>query len=277
MGKGVRLLKMDGNGVVAFQKPIGVLSHPNKYDNGCSRLTLLAGVYNHSLEAYDLQNSEEHGKISRIWLLNRIDFQTSGIVLGSTNQIVTKEIKSLFKSRKVSKTYFAVVNGSLQVLNNKKLQQSIKNGLFVEWVDQMQTGRHQGLGEGIARTKVRVITENLRENVLLLELHPSTGFKHQLRYQCAIRGIPIVGDRLYGDFHLNKILRKISPVDDAKSVDNSSYGFSSEDDANNTNNSNRLYLHSSSLDFKYKYQHAWWHFSVESLMPEAFLRLAGQD
>lgn len=272
---------MDENGVVAFEKPIGVLSHPNKNDNGRSRL--LAGIYNHTSEAYDLKTSEEDGKISRMWLLNRIDFQTSGIVLGSTNQIVAKEIKSLFKSRKVSKTYFAVVNGSLHILNNKKLQQSIKNGLFVEWVDTMQTGRQQDagtLGEGIARTKVRVITENLRENSLLLELHPSTGYKHQLRYQCAIRGLPIVGDRLYGDFHLNKMLRKISPTNNAIiKVNNNNNGLSSEDDDddNNTNNSsNRLYLHSSSLDMKYKYRHAWWHFSVESPIPETFLRIVGQ-
>ena len=38
----------------------------------------------------------------------------------------------------------------------------------------------------------------------LLELQPKTGRTHQLRIQCANRGLPIVGDRTYGDFQKNK-------------------------------------------------------------------------
>ena len=38
----------------------------------------------------------------------------------------------------------------------------------------------------------------------LLELEPRTGRTHQLRIQCAERGLPIVGDRTYGDFQRNR-------------------------------------------------------------------------
>ena len=41
----------------------------------------------------------------------------------------------------------------------------------------------------------------------LLELQPKTGRTHQLRIQCANRGLPIVGDRTYGDFQRNKALK----------------------------------------------------------------------
>jgi 23S rRNA-/tRNA-specific pseudouridylate synthase len=38
----------------------------------------------------------------------------------------------------------------------------------------------------------------------LLRLQPHTGRSHQLRVQCARRGLPIVGDQTYGDFRLNR-------------------------------------------------------------------------
>src|SRR5580700_7407214 len=38
----------------------------------------------------------------------------------------------------------------------------------------------------------------------LLRLEPQTGRSHQLRVQCAKRGLPIVGDRTYGDFAANR-------------------------------------------------------------------------
>ena len=40
----------------------------------------------------------------------------------------------------------------------------------------------------------------------LVELRPTTGRTHQLRIQCANRGIPIVGDRIYGDFQKNRLV-----------------------------------------------------------------------
>lgn len=42
----------------------------------------------------------------------------------------------------------------------------------------------------------------------LLRLEPRTGRSHQLRVQCAKRGLPIVGDQTYGDFGLNRTLAK---------------------------------------------------------------------
>jgi tRNA pseudouridine65 synthase len=44
--------------------------------------------------------------------------------------------------------------------------------------------------------------------VSLLQLEPSTGRSHQLRVQCAKRGLPIVGDRTYGDFGANRTFAK---------------------------------------------------------------------
>jgi 23S rRNA-/tRNA-specific pseudouridylate synthase len=44
----------------------------------------------------------------------------------------------------------------------------------------------------------------------LLQLHPLTGRTHQLRFQCASRGVPIAGDRIYGNFAFNKAFHNIT-------------------------------------------------------------------
>ena len=47
----------------------------------------------------------------------------------------------------------------------------------------------------------------------LLKLSPKTGRTHQLRVQSALRKIPIIGDRTYGDFTLNRKIARASKVD----------------------------------------------------------------
>ena len=62
-------------------------------------------------------------------------------------------------------------------------------------------------GAGIwaeAKMSVRAKFQGRTGPMALLELKPTTGRTHQLRIQCANRGIPIVGDRTYGDFQKNR-------------------------------------------------------------------------
>ena len=62
-------------------------------------------------------------------------------------------------------------------------------------------------GAGIwaeARMRVREKFQGRPGPMALLELQPKTGRTHQLRIQCANRGLPIVGDRTYGDFQRNR-------------------------------------------------------------------------
>jgi hypothetical protein len=65
-------------------------------------------------------------------------------------------------------------------------------------------------------------------SVLLINLRPKTGFTHQLRIQCGLNGLPIVGDKIYGNFTLNKLINH-----------------------KRTNHKKRLYLHSFSIQLTY--------------------------
>ncbi len=56
-----------------------------------------------------------------------------------------------------------------------------------------------------ARTRIRTRTSRAGElSCSLIELRPETGRTHQLRVPCARRGFPVLGDRSYGDFTLNR-------------------------------------------------------------------------
>jgi 23S rRNA pseudouridine955/2504/2580 synthase len=47
----------------------------------------------------------------------------------------------------------------------------------------------------------------------IIRLQPQTGRTHQLRVQCALRGISIVGDKNYGDFTFNRKIARATKVD----------------------------------------------------------------
>ncbi|MDR1458152.1 MAG: hypothetical protein LBI37_01345, partial [Puniceicoccales bacterium] len=72
-------------------------------------------------------------------------------------------------------------------------------------------------------------TINLQNITLaLLALKPITGRTHQLRAQCALHNLPILGDKTYGDFNLNRLFAK--------------------------SNQSRMFLHSESLEIAYNLQ-----------------------
>ena len=92
-------------------------------------------------------------------------------------------LTSLFRLRKVYKTYLAICNGEL-ILNNKGL---IKDDLI----------RFENKKKIIekAETKYEILDKN--NNATFIELHPITGRKHQLRKQLFNFGNSIIGDKKY--------------------------------------------------------------------------------
>lgn len=186
--------------ILALSKPCGLLSHPNR-ENSVAKNALVLASYNFKEEAYEI------GKGSRLYLLNRLDAPTSGLVLLTTSIEKAQAIRKAFKSHHVQKTYQAVVKGPV----------SVKIGTTVfAWNDRLsvqKNERHQlrvGRGPGsLAMTQVKILKNFRREGNVLshIELSPKTGRTHQLRVQCALRKYPILGDRTYGDFRLNRALK----------------------------------------------------------------------
>ena len=194
LGREVRLVAQDENGVAAFAKPAGILSHPNAA--GDRPRALLTCDYDATRECFFWRGPDD-GE-TRLWLLNRLDSATSGLILAAADEGVARAIKEQFARRRVHKVYQALVFGSPQA--QKEL-----------WRDRLAVDKRHGMiragaaGNVPAESGFSVLRRCPGQPPLaLVQLDPKTGRSHQLRVQCARRGLPIVGDQTYGDFRLNR-------------------------------------------------------------------------
>ncbi len=116
------------------------------------------------------------------YIVHRLDKQTSGIFLIAKNRESAQFFTSLFRIRKIHKTYLAIVKG--EVPKNLKIMEDL-----LEYYEKNKKTKLK------ATTFLKVLKSNSKYS--LLELNPKTGRKHQLRKQLYMRGFPIIGDQKY--------------------------------------------------------------------------------
>ena len=130
----------------------------------------------------DILKNTKYFENSKPFIVHRLDKETSGVLIIAKNRKYAQLFTSLFRIRKIHKTYLAIVYGkgdkSIKLMkddliyyeNNKKIiQKAISN--------------------------LKTIKSN--EGYSYLELNPITGRKHQLRKQLLKIGCPIIGDDKY--------------------------------------------------------------------------------
>ena len=125
--------------------------------------------------------------------VHRLDKDTSGVFIMAKHREAAQLLTSLFRLRKVHKTYLAICHGELQ-----------KD--FGEWNDDLT--RYDNDKEIIE--KARTIYKVLDKNSIcsLVEMKPVTGRKHQLRKQLYAVGSPIYGDQKYKFSNTDKAINK---------------------------------------------------------------------
>ena len=237
LGRDVRLLKHDDNGLAAFDKPAGVLSHPNA--GGDEPRSLLTVRYKMEGEFFEWPDAKG-GAPRRLWLLNRLDSATSGVILVANNEALATKIRAHFKQKRIRKTYQALVFGAPRQATEvwKDTMSAVKKSAQVRAVT--------GVGRIPAESRMKLVrTGRAEPRVSLIQLEPMTGRSHQLRVQCAKRHLPIVGDQTYGDFPHNRAFAK-------------------------TYRTKRLFLHSLATEFEYEFNGKRQKFSVEAPLPEEF-------
>ncbi len=236
LGRDVALLHRDAHGLAAFNKPAGVLSHPN--ESQAEARSLLTCRYDK--EAQCFQWKADDGTMRRLWLLNRLDSATSGVILVAATEKLALAVREHFAKKQVRKIYNALVFGR----PHKERQ---------IWRDQLAVTKQGGQIRTAARGNIPAATafELLRHqqrsfSTSLVRLEPMTGRSHQLRVQCAKRELPIVGDQTYGDFGLNRAFKK-------------------------TTGSDRLFLHSLETSFTYEFAGRSQAFKASAPLPKEFL------
>ncbi len=130
----------------------------------------------------DIFSKSEIFQDTKPFSVHRLDKDTSGVFIMAKNRESAQLLTSLFRLRKVHKTYLAICHGEL-----------VKDS--GEWNDNLI--RYDGEKKIIekAKTLYKVLDKNSEAS--LVELKPITGRKHQLRKQLYALGQPIFGDIKY--------------------------------------------------------------------------------
>tara|TARA_B100000579_G_scaffold435799_1_gene459973 strand:- start:632 stop:1510 length:879 start_codon:yes stop_codon:yes gene_type:complete len=141
----------------------------------------------------DIFAKSEIFKGTKPYSVHRLDKDTSGVFIMAKNRETAQLLTSLFRLRKVHKTYLAICNGELQ-----------KNS--GEWNDELIRFDNGKKIIEKAKTIFKVIDKN--SNSSLVEMKPITGRKHQLRKQLFSIGHSIYGDQKYKSFSSIKGINK---------------------------------------------------------------------
>jgi 23S rRNA pseudouridine1911/1915/1917 synthase len=172
----------EDNHCLAVNKPAGLLSQAD-HSGEPSLLDLVR---------QDLKTRYRKPGNVYVGLLHRLDRPTSGVVLLAKTSKAASRLSAQFRSGRISKLYWAIVEGAVAEPAG-------------QWVDHLQKDRRLNRvdiveeGNELART-ARVDFEVLERwgRYTKVALRPTTGRSHQLRAQLASRGLPILGDRKYG-------------------------------------------------------------------------------
>ena len=132
-----------------------------------------------------------HG--TKPYSVHRLDKDTSGVFIMAKNRETAQLLTSLFRLRKVHKTYLAICNGELEKNSGQWSEELIRYENGKKIVEK-------------AQTTFKVLDKN--SNSTLVEMKPITGRKHQLRKQLFNIGHSIYGDKKYRSSTSDKGINK---------------------------------------------------------------------
>lgn len=182
--------------VLLMNKPVGVLSQKAK-DSDVSAVEILINYLIETNQLFKEQFRTFHPSIC-----NRLDRNTSGILVAGKTLPALQEMNRFFKERTIAKYYRCLVKG--RVIKNEDY---IKGYLVKDQKTNKVSITKKKTEEGVPiETEYCVIQSN--DEVSLLEVHLITGKTHQIRAHLASIGHPIIGDYKYGDKQINEMYRQ---------------------------------------------------------------------
>lgn len=173
IGNKIPLLYED-NHLVVIDKPAGLLSVSTAFEEKETAHALI----------------KAHYYPRKIYVVHRIDQDTSGVMLFALSEPAYEKFKQMFEHHQMERTYTAVVEGRMKEASGKWESYLYEDSNYhVRSIEDPEKGR-------VAITHFSIIQQSNRYTILQLQLE--TGRKNQIRVHCSDAGYPIVGDKKYG-------------------------------------------------------------------------------
>jgi 23S rRNA pseudouridine1911/1915/1917 synthase len=182
--------------LLVVNKPADLVCHPTKtdeYSSLISRARLHLGPESHPQ------------------LVNRLDRETSGVILVAKTETAARELRRIWEGRQVEKEYLAIVHEKVREAagvidaplgKDERSRVAIKDcvradGAAARTKYEVER-RFEKKSIQYSVFNVHMSEKNSDAEFTLLKVWPETGRKHQIRIHLAHIGHPIVGDKLYG-------------------------------------------------------------------------------
>ncbi|MGO1580396.1 MAG: RluA family pseudouridine synthase [Peptoniphilaceae bacterium] len=191
-GKFPTIIYEDEN-IILLDKKVGVLSHNDSSDYQLNMLDMMVD--------YLIAKGDYHPRVEKTFrpaLCNRLDRNTSGILIGAKNAQSLRELNKEIRENNIKKYYLTLVKGKTPKEfedHSYLLKDQEKNKVSVS--SKSSEGSKDSL------TKFETIIQNNDYSLLKVDL--ITGRTHQIRTVLKSKNFPIVGDTKYGQSNINNI------------------------------------------------------------------------
>ncbi len=186
--------------VLVINKPAGLVCHPTKTD---ALSSLIGRVRLHLGDG-------SAGPVATPHLINRLDRETSGVIVVARKDDAARELRRIWETRAVHKEYVAIVHGHVSADHgfiDVPLGRDEQSRVAIK--DCVRPDGAPSQTEFWAERRFR----RAEGDFTRLRVMPRSGRKHQIRIHLAHRGHPIVGDKLYGgdeDLYLDFVNNRLT-------------------------------------------------------------------
>ena len=184
----------EDSNIIIVNKPVGMLSQKAEKNDVSLNEYIIEYLYGKK------KVTDESLRTFRPSVCNRLDRNTSGLVLAGCSLTGTQTLSKMLKDRTIDKYYYCIVDGVMT--DKKKVSGYLKKD---EKTNKVTVTAEKKEGSSYIETYYEPVKNNGKLTLLRIKL--ITGKPHQIRAHLAWTGHPIAGDYKYGNKKLNQYVK----------------------------------------------------------------------